>query len=108
MASRVSRREFLRSGSLAGSALLIGIVLPRGADRGWRRLSDTNPDAAGALEPNAWLRVGSDGVVTVMLKHSEMGQGISTALPMLVAEELDADWSMVRFEFAPADQKKYG
>jgi isoquinoline 1-oxidoreductase subunit beta len=53
--------------------------------------------------PNAFVRIGTDGVVTVIVNHSEMGQGVYTALPMLVAEELDADWSTVRVEAAPVD-----
>jgi isoquinoline 1-oxidoreductase beta subunit len=53
--------------------------------------------------PDAWIRIESSGLVTVLVDRSEMGQGISTALPMLVAEELDADWAQVRYEFAPAD-----
>jgi isoquinoline 1-oxidoreductase beta subunit len=51
--------------------------------------------------PNAWLRIGPDGWVTVVVDRSEMGQGVDTALPMLVAEELDADWKRVRVEHAP-------
>src|SRR4029077_2902365 len=52
--------------------------------------------------PNAFVRVGSDDSVTILLAHSEMGQGIWTSLPMLVAEELDADWSKIKVEHAKA------
>ncbi|MEP6689325.1 MAG: xanthine dehydrogenase family protein molybdopterin-binding subunit, partial [Gemmatimonadales bacterium] len=52
--------------------------------------------------PNAFLRIGSDDTVTVLLSHSEMGQGVWTTLPMLIAEELDADWTRIRVEHAPA------
>ncbi|MGE0439461.1 MAG: molybdopterin cofactor-binding domain-containing protein [Gemmatimonadales bacterium] len=62
---------------------------------------------AGAFAPDAWIRLAPDGTVTVMVDRSEMGQGISTALPMLVAEELDADWDRVRFEFAGAGKAYY-
>lgn len=62
---------------------------------------------AGAFEPNAFLRIGADGTVTVLSKHLEMGQGTYTGLATLVAEELDADWSRVRVEGAPADAKRY-
>ncbi|HEX7025033.1 MAG TPA: xanthine dehydrogenase family protein molybdopterin-binding subunit, partial [Gemmatimonadales bacterium] len=66
------------------------------------------PQAAeGVFAPNAWIRIGSDDIVTVMVDRSEMGQGVSTSLPMLVAEELDADWSTVRYEFAPANEAYY-
>ena len=57
-----------------------------------------------AFGPNAWIRIGTDGIVTVIVDRSEMGQGVATALPMLVAEELDADWSTLRYEFAPANR----
>ena len=57
---------------------------------------------ADPFAPNAFLRIGTDDTVTVLLAHSEMGQGIWTALPMLIAEELDADWSKIRVEHAPA------
>ena len=60
-----------------------------------------------ALAPDAWVRLGSDGWLTVVVARSEMGQGISTSLPMLVAEEMDADWERVRFEFAPAHSAYY-
>jgi isoquinoline 1-oxidoreductase beta subunit len=61
------------------------------------------PESDASLAPNAWVRVGSDGVVTVMIDRSEMGQGVITALTMLVAEELDADWARVRYEQASAN-----
>ena len=55
--------------------------------------------------PNAFVRIGTDERVTVIVNHSEMGQGVYTSLPMLLAEELDADWSKVGFESAPVDPK---
>src|ERR1700691_4092549 len=57
----------------------------------------------GVLAPNAFVRVAPDGIVTIVVNHAEMGQGIITALPMLIADELDADWSKVRTEFAPVN-----
>ncbi len=63
--------------------------------------------AAGAFEPNAFLTIGRDNTVTVVVKHLEMGQGVYTGLPTLVAEELDAAWSQVRAVGAPADAKVY-
>ena len=61
--------------------------------------------ATGPLAPNAFVRVGTDNLVTVVCKHHEMGQGNTTGLASLVADELDADWSLVRTEYAPSDAK---
>jgi isoquinoline 1-oxidoreductase beta subunit len=96
---KVSRREFLKtSASVAlttGGGLIIGFTLP-----GASRLAE----AATEFKPNAYLRITSDNRVTVICGLSEMGQGVHTAIPMLVAEELDADWSRIRVEQAPVDQ----
>src|SRR5881398_526163 len=92
MSSRtdVSRREFLQTATVAGAGLVIGFHLPA-AGRG--------PAAAAApFAPNAWLRIGADESVLVVVDRSEMGEGVTTALPMLLAEELEADWSKVRIE----------
>ena len=91
----IDRRQFL--GASAG--LVIGLyVMPRG------RLWAAQPERADRPPPdaNAFLRIGTDGAVTVLIAHSEMGQGIWTTLPMLIAEELGCDWSKVRVEHAPA------
>src|SRR5438034_1304929 len=82
----------------AVAGLVIGFHLPatgRHAMRG---------GAAAAFAPNAWLRIGADESVLVVVDRSEMGQGVTTSLPMLLAEELEADWSKVRIESAPADK----
>jgi isoquinoline 1-oxidoreductase beta subunit len=92
---QTSRRGFLKSGT--GAALSIGFALPLAGLSG--RL-----DAATPFSPNAFLRIGSDGQVTVICGSAEMGQGVLTAIPMLVAEELDADWKTVRVEQAPVDK----
>ncbi|MDH5339574.1 MAG: molybdopterin-dependent oxidoreductase, partial [Rubrivivax sp.] len=94
MTLTTSRREFLLSGGAVAATLTIGFALPRTG-----RAMDAAP-----FHPSAWLRMGSDGVVTVICGSSEMGQGVLTAIPMLLAEELDADWSQVRVEQAPVDQ----
>ncbi|WP_165220526.1 xanthine dehydrogenase family protein molybdopterin-binding subunit [Aquisphaera insulae] len=91
----VSRRDFLRTGLLAGGGLVLGLHLPS--------LAPARPPEA-REEPfalNAFVRIGPDDSVTVLVNHSEMGQGPYTSVPMLVAEELDADWSKVRFAAAP-------
>ena len=93
-----TRREFIKTGALVTGGLVIAFAAP-----GVRRFAAAQPAPGGApFAPNAFLRVGNDDTVTVLLAHSEMGQGIWTALPMLIAEELDADWSRVRVEHAPA------
>ncbi len=91
----LSRRDFVQAGTAAAGGLLLAFYLP-----GCRR----PPGAAAAtpFEPNAWLRIAPDETVTVIVAHSEMGQGVLTSLPMLVAEELDADWAAIRVEQAPA------
>jgi isoquinoline 1-oxidoreductase beta subunit len=94
--THVTRREFLETASVVGAGLVIGFHLPPGPR------APVVP--AGPFAPNAWLRIGPDESVLVVVDRSEMGQGIATALPMLVAEELEADWSKVRIEFAPADK----
>jgi isoquinoline 1-oxidoreductase beta subunit len=98
----VNRREFLVTGGIAGAGLMVSFVMPRTARA---MLAPYLP--AGDFSPNAWLRVASDGSVTIQVGQAEMGQGVFTSLPMLVAEELDADWKNVRAEIALADQK-YG
>jgi len=91
----VSRRGFLKATGAASAGLAISFYVPLEA----RAL----PEKAKPLpQANAFLRIGKDDSVTVLLAHSEMGQGIWTGLAMLIAEELDADWSKVRSEHAPA------
>ena len=92
----VDRREFLRATGLAGAGLVIGFRVTGVADA-------IAMPAPADFAPNAYLRIGTDGVVTLFADHVELGQGVHTALPMIVAEELDADWSTVRIERMPAD-----
>jgi isoquinoline 1-oxidoreductase beta subunit len=93
-----SRREFLKTGAVVTGGLVVAFMVPRGRRLAPVQSGPTDP----AFAPNAFLRVGSDDSITVLLAHSEMGQGIWTALPMLIAEELDADWSTIKVEHAPA------
>lgn len=93
----LSRRNFLKASALVGGGLVVAFVVPGG-----RRLAFAQSPGAAPLAPNAFLRIGSDDRVTVLLAHSEMGQGIWTTLPMLINEELDADWSKITVEHAPA------
>ncbi|RJG13999.1 xanthine dehydrogenase family protein molybdopterin-binding subunit [Pseudomonas cavernicola] len=95
-----SRRRFLKNSAILGGGLVVAFVIP-GAKR-FALAETVTQGADAAFVPNAFLRIGSDDSVTVLLAHSEMGQGIWTGLSMLIAEELDADWSKIRVEHAPA------
>ncbi|HXO27137.1 MAG TPA: molybdopterin cofactor-binding domain-containing protein, partial [Thermoanaerobaculia bacterium] len=97
----LSRRAFLKTGAAVGGGLVVGFFVPAGMRRfAFAEGAPAKPPALPAA--NAFLRIGSDESVTVLLAHSEMGQGIWTTLPMLVNEELDADWGRFRVEHAPA------
>ncbi len=87
----MERRDFLQVTGTIGAGLIIGFRIP-------------NRRGVAPFAPNAWLRIGTDDSVLVIVDRSEMGQGVTTALPMLLAEELEADWTKIRFEFAPADK----
>ena len=96
MTVQTTRRGFLAG----GSGLMLALTLPLGQGRAQMTVS-------GPFAPNAFVRIGTDDLVTVMIKHLEMGQGPYTGLATLVAEELDADWSQMRAEGAPADDTLY-
>jgi isoquinoline 1-oxidoreductase beta subunit len=103
-----SRRDFFKIAG--GGALVLGITL--GARKG---LAEDSPGGGKALQPaaldtprpDAFIRIGADNTVTVLIKHLDKGQGVTTGLPTIVAEELDADWSQMRAEFAPANAQLY-
>jgi len=88
----VSRRTFLGVGAAAGAGLVIGVY--------FHEKSQSGPDS---FAPNAYLRITNDGAITVLVARSEMGQGVRTSLPMILAEELDADWKQIHIEQAPTD-----
>ncbi len=96
----LDRRDFVKLGAIAGAGLVIGIRLPVANARSRR--------AAAPLAPNAFLRVDTDGAVTIWLGRSDMGQGVRTSLPMIVAEELDADWKRVTVQQADAHPTAFG
>ncbi|MGI9066967.1 MAG: molybdopterin cofactor-binding domain-containing protein [Pyrinomonadaceae bacterium] len=100
MTAVMKRRDFLRTGAAVGGGLLISLYLP-----GWAtaRSADTTPPTVGSFTPNAFIRIGTDDSVTIIVGKAEMGQGVYTSLPMLVAEELEADWSKIKVESAPVD-----
>lgn len=99
---QASRRSFLKIAGGAGAGLVLGMAIPL------RGVATSAIAAAGeTLQPNPFLQVAPDNTVTVIIKHLDKGQGAATGLATLVAEELDADWSQIKTEFAPADPVKY-
>ena len=98
----LDRRSFLRVSALSGGGMLVALYvdLP-----GFAQGPGTPPPP---LAPNAFIRIDANGIVTITAKNPEVGQGVKTMLPMLIAEELDVDWSAVRIEQADVDQAKYG
>jgi len=99
----LSRRGFLKGTAVLGGGLVVAFVIP-----GAHRFAAAAENQGNVFAPNAFLRIGNDNTVTVLLGHSEMGQGIWTGLTMLIAEELDADWSKIKVEHSPASAADYG
>ncbi len=97
----VSRRSFLRVSAAAGGGLLLDLSVPVFA----QQLSSA-PEAVATL--NAYISIAPDGITTIVAKNPEVGQGVKTTLPMIIAEELDVDWKDVRTEMARLDPKAYG
>jgi isoquinoline 1-oxidoreductase beta subunit len=93
-----SRRGFLKAGAVASGGLVLGFMLPGGGGR-LARAAEGKPTV---YAPNAFLRVAPDNTVTVIVNRLEFGQGVQTSLPMVIADELDADWAQMRAELAPA------
>jgi isoquinoline 1-oxidoreductase subunit beta len=99
-ADGVSRRAFLQAGAAAGGGLMLSLSLP---------FAGGVTEAAGAddFAPNAFIRIGSDGQVVLIMPYVEMGQGTYTSIPMLIAEELEVELKQVRLEHAPPNEKLY-
>jgi isoquinoline 1-oxidoreductase subunit beta len=107
---RIERREFLKISVASSGGLLIGFKFfgigeLASAQSASGQSASERQASAKSFMPNAFVRIGTDERVTVIVNHSEMGQGVYTSLPMLLAEELDADWTKVGFEPAPVDPK---
>lgn len=103
----VSRRNFLQGAAAVTASLIVGVYLPSSARAQSGAAAVINNPSEGSFAPNAFIRIAPDNTVTVIIKHIEMGQGPTTGLATLVAEELDADWSQMRAEMAPAETKTY-
>ncbi|WP_246559409.1 xanthine dehydrogenase family protein molybdopterin-binding subunit [Citrifermentans pelophilum] len=100
MSPKMSRREFLQH-TLTGTGIAVAVTM---TPLGFRVFSAADA-AAGDFNPSVWLTIAPNETVTVLVAKSEMGQGVSTSLPMLVADELEANWESIKFVFAPADDK---
>lgn len=108
VARKVTRRDFLRATGVAGSGLMLAIALPDGGSGIAGRVAhaqDQGPDKRPFVyPPTAFVRIAPDDTVTVLINKLEFGQGVLTSMAMLIAEELDCDWTRVRAEHAPAAQ----
>ncbi|HKD63484.1 MAG TPA: xanthine dehydrogenase family protein molybdopterin-binding subunit [Candidatus Acidoferrales bacterium] len=101
--ARVSRRDFLKAGAAGSASMVIGFYWGAPAQAG------ATADAAKDFEPNAYIEIHPSGEIRVIAARSEMGQGVRTSLTMILAEELDADWSKIKVEQAVAtSEMKYG
>jgi isoquinoline 1-oxidoreductase beta subunit len=98
---RLSRRTLIKGGVAVGTGLVVGFRLP------WLEGLLAEAQGAGVFAPNQWIRIDRDGLVTIVNSVPEMGQGSMTTMPMIVADELDADWDRIRVEQAPANPSLY-
>src|SRR5688572_23438869 len=100
----LTRRSFLHASALAGGGVMLALhfdpidVFAQGPPQG----------PAPTFMPTAFVKIAPNGVVTIMSKNPEIGQGVKNMLPMIIADELDVEWSSVKVEQADADQSKYG
>lgn len=98
-APSAGRRAFLKAAAVASGGLVVAFFLPTALRKA---LAEDAPAGKPPVAPNAFIRIAPDDSVTVLIKHSEMGQGVWTSIPMVAAEELGCDWNTVRVEHAPA------
>ena len=97
-----NRRDFLKVTSSAGIGLMVGVVLP------YKKRLIASGIAKDSFEPNVWIKIQSDNIINIVTAKSEMGQHIRTSIPMIIAEELEADWSHVNVVQAETHPDKYG
>lgn len=108
---RLSRRDFLRTSLLAGTGLVLGLRLPSDSptqpavvDYDLAPLNMARQQPGGGFAPNAYLHIAPDNTITITVHRSEMGQGVNTAIPMIIAEELEVDPAVIRYVQAPPDR----
>jgi isoquinoline 1-oxidoreductase subunit beta len=102
---QINRRQFLLTTAAVGGGFVLGFFLPpHRAEAATIAQQPWTPPDGGGHEVNAWLVIGSDDTVTIRVAQSEMGEGVFTSMPMLVAEELECDWTKVRAEYASANR----
>ncbi len=92
-----ARRNFLKESAILMGGLVISFYLPVKGGRAYAAEAQAKP----VYPPNAFIRIAADNSITIVVNKSEMGQGVYTSLPMLIAEELEADWSRIRVESSP-------
>ena len=104
---KVGRRTFLQVSAAAGGGLMIGLAAPRIGAQGAQGGRAGGPGSAASLDPNVYITVNPNNTFTIVAKNPETGQGIKTALPQIIADEFDVDWSQVSIRQADLDPK-YG
>jgi len=104
--TNINRRSFLRATALGGGGLLLTFCSKPALAQ--RRGAGGRGGGGANYSPLAFIRIAADGAVTIMAKNPEIGQGVKTTLPMIIADELDVDWKVVTVEQADLDQSKYG
>src|SRR5690554_8177425 len=97
------RRTFLRVSALAGGGMMISTWLGTTGEA----LAQFGQVPASAYQPNAFIKIAADGTVSIVAKNPEVGQGVKTSMPMLIAEELDVDWASVKLEQADLNPDLY-
>src|SRR3974390_2848011 len=106
---KINRRNFLHVSALGGGGLLVGMYV--GSDKataqqgGGGRGKGAPPPPP--VKPSDYIKIAPDGTITIMAKNPELGQGVKTMIPMLIAEELDVDWKQVKLENTDFDDRKY-
>src|ERR1700730_18533606 len=103
----VSRRSILKGLGIAGGLVLAAPLMSRQAFAAYQTGAGKMPHGT-VVDPRVFVAIASDGTVTIMAHRAEMGTGVRTSLPLIVAEEMEADWSRVKVEQAPGDEVKYG